>query len=301
MPRNDPYKEYRYESENFLLRQVRREDAPDLLRCYSDPAAVALMNDDNCGMGFLCGTVDDMLVHIGYWNEEYSTRMYIRPAIVDKHSGQVLGTMEVFSGSPGVLRLDLRSDQERPEVLKELLSLAVREFPRDFELEGLVIKAVPQAAVRRDVLAGLGFRGPDGFRDYEDYYRLDFAKFRRELGIAYCGLACCLCSENGDCRGCKQNGCAAYAECQNYGCVTERDIDGCWECPDFPCGRGMLGNPRMRAFAKFAKEHGTEGLMDCLERNCNAGIVYHYPGGLTGDYDLPTEQEILDLLERGGR
>ncbi len=29
---------------------------------------------------------------------------------------------------------------------------------------------------------------------------------KRELGIARCGLACCLCSENAECKGCKRDG-----------------------------------------------------------------------------------------------
>lgn len=292
-----PGKDYCYETENFLLRQVKREDAPDLLRCYSDPAAVALMNDDNCTGGFLFETMEQMESAIHFWNNDPFG--YARPAVIDKRSGEAVGTMEVFGGEAGVLRVDLRRDYERPEVLRELYTLAVEKFPADFPMGAMVTKAVPQAAARRAALTGLGFSGPESFRGYEDYYRLDFAKFRRELGIAYCGLACCLCSENSDCKGCKQNGCAAYAQCQNYGCVTERGLEGCWACPDFPCGKGMLGNPRMRAFARLAKERGTEYLLDCLERNRRMGIVYHYPGGLTGDYDLPDEGEILDLLEHG--
>jgi len=304
MPRSDPYAGYRYESSHFVLRQVTQEDTPALLECYSDPAAVALMNDDNCTGGFLCQTLEDVREHIRVWNEEYRNRMYIRPAIEDKATGQILGTMEVFGGEPGVLRLDLRTDWERPQVLAELLGLAVREFPRDFDMSGLVTKAVPEAAARREALEALGFSGPGEFRGYGDYYRLDFGGaqsrgFRRELGIAYCGLACCLCSENQGCPGCKQNGCAVYEQCVNYGCVKEHGVDGCWECPEFPCGRGMHSSVRIQAFAKFAKEHGVQCLLDCLERNEKAGVVYHRPGGLTGDYDLPTEREILELIGHG--
>lgn len=98
MPRNDPYKEYRYESENFLLRQVRTDDAPDLWECYSDPAAVTLMNDDNCQKGFLCPALEDVQEYIRYWNEEYEKRYYIRPAIIHKETGKAVGTMEAFGG-----------------------------------------------------------------------------------------------------------------------------------------------------------------------------------------------------------
>lgn len=299
MPRNNPYVRYQYESEHFLLRQVVLEDAPDLLDCYSDPAAVALMNDDNCNKGFLCPTLQDMQQYIGYWTEEYRNRMYIRPVIVHKESGQVLGTMEAFGGEPGILRLDLRADWETPETVTELLALAVKEFPQDLPMTGMVTKAVPAANARREALAALGFAGPQKFRVYEDYYLLEFGKMRRELGIACCGLACCLCSENHICPGCQENGCPGHEACANYNCCQEKHISGCWECPEFPCGKGMHKSLRIQTFAKFAREHGVEHLLDCLEQNAKNGIVYHRPGGLTGDYDLPTEQEIFDLLEHG--
>jgi hypothetical protein len=41
-----------YETESFLLRLVEAGDAEDLLKCYSDPAAVALMNSDRCTSDF---------------------------------------------------------------------------------------------------------------------------------------------------------------------------------------------------------------------------------------------------------
>lgn len=296
---NDQCRDYSYESEHFILRQVKKEDAPELLRCYSDPAAVELMNSDNCVSGFLFQTLEEMERAIHFWNNDVWA--YARPAVIDRASGEAVGTLEVFGGDTGVLRVDLRRDYETPEVLRELYTLAVERFPGDFPMGAMVTKAVPEAVARREVLKELGFSGPEGFREYEDYYRKAFPTVRRELGIAYCGLACCICSENGSCPGCKQNGCAAYAECANYGCVTGRELEGCWECREFPCGRGLLQKPKARAFAAFAKEHGVERLMDCLERNQRAGIVYHYPGGFTGDYDLPTEEEVLDLLENGRR
>lgn len=169
---------YRYETEHFILRQVTEEDAPALLQCYSDPAAVALMNDDNCQKGFLCPTLADMQEYIRYWNEEYDNGYYIRPAVVQKATGQALGTLEVFGGETGVLRVDLRTDYEREDVLRELYRLAVEEFIRDFPMGAMVTKAVPAAGARRKVLAELGFAGPERFRDYPDYYRMPAEKMR---------------------------------------------------------------------------------------------------------------------------
>ena len=85
-------KDYRYETESFLLRQVKREDAPQLLRCYSDPAAVALMNDDNCIGGFLFKTLDEMEQAIHFWNNDVF--QYARPAVIDKGTGETVGTVE---------------------------------------------------------------------------------------------------------------------------------------------------------------------------------------------------------------
>lgn len=171
-----PGKDYCYETENFLLRQVKKGDAPQLLRCYSDPEAVALMNDDNCSRGFLCGTLEDLETYIDIWQSED----YARPAVIDKRTGEAVGTLEIFGGDTGVLRVDLRRDYERPEVLRELYALALERFPADFPMGAMVTKAVPKAAARRAVLTELGFSGPEGFREYEDYYRLSFTRFRRE-------------------------------------------------------------------------------------------------------------------------
>jgi hypothetical protein len=107
----------------------------------------------------------------------------------------------------------------------------------------------------------------------------------RSKGIAPCGLACAVCSET--CPGCRDDGCIGKEWCKNLKCCRSRGLSGCWECADFPCQGGMLDKLRVRAFAMFAREHGTELLLDCLERNERAGIVYHCPGKLVGDYDIP--------------
>lgn len=288
----NPYRDYQYETEHFLLRQVREEDASALLRCYGDPEAVARMNADNCLRGFLCQTEEDLQAYIAVWQREE----YARPAVIDKSTGEPVGTLEIFGGETGVLRVDLASGWETSAVLKELYTLAMEKFPADFPMAAMVTKASGEAPLRREVLKELGFAGPEEFRGYGDYYRLAV----RKLGIAYCGLACCLCSENQNCPGCQNGDGPCFSECENFPCVRERGLAGCWECPDFPCGKGMhKNNLRAQAFVKFAKERGVEHLLACLERNRWAGIVYHRPGGLTGDYDLPTEEEIFRRLETG--
>ena len=64
---------------------------------------------------------------------------------------------------------------------------------------------------------------------------------KRELGIARCGLACCLCSENSECKGCKRDGflelswCKVAEWCENRKCVIEKKIRGCYECDPKNC------------------------------------------------------------------
>lgn len=122
----------------------------------------------------------------------------------------------------------------------------------------------------------------------------------RTKGIAYCGLACCVCSENADCAGCRNDGCKDKEWCKSFNCCKEKGLNGCWECSDFPCNNQMLDKLRVRTFAKFIGENGEEKLMDLLEKNEKSGLVYHYEGQLVGDYDIPkTEDEIIQLILQG--
>lgn len=43
-----------------------------------------------------------------------------------------------------------------------------------------------------------------------------------ELGIARCGLACCLCSENINCQGCNSGQCPDREWCENRKCSIEK-------------------------------------------------------------------------------
>lgn len=124
----------------------------------------------------------------------------------------------------------------------------------------------------------------------------------REKGIAYCGLACCVCSENATCAGCRNEGCKDKEWCKSFNCCKAKGLNGCWECSEFPCKNQMLDQLRVRTFAEFIAEYGEEKLMDALKKNELDGMVYHYEGQLVGDYDnTQGEDEIRQLLLRGLR
>jgi len=121
----------------------------------------------------------------------------------------------------------------------------------------------------------------------------------RELGIARCGLACCLCSENKRCRGCNSGDCPDKDWCENRNCSQEKGLNGCYECTEAECRKGLLQKIKPYTFARYARQHGVPALLDCLERNEKSGIVYHR-SGITGDYDDFTDaDELIAFIESG--
>ena len=57
--------------------------------------------------------------------------------------------------------------------------------------------------------------------------------------------------------------------------------------------------PRPSGTRRFPKRYGKSELLDCLERNEKAGIVYHRDG-ITGDYDgFDDVEELIRLIRTG--
>lgn len=124
-------------------------------------------------------------------------------------------------------------------------------------------------------------------------------KFSADKDLAMCGLACVLCSEE-TCYGCKARGCKQGCDCSAYQCAKTRNIDGCYECEDFPCEEKMLQGIRNKAFNRYARMYGKQTLLNRLKINFDNGITYHRPNGEKGDYDLLTnEDDIMRLIRFG--
>lgn len=121
----------------------------------------------------------------------------------------------------------------------------------------------------------------------------------RSLGIARCGLACCLCSENTDCRGCNSGDCPDKDWCENRRCSLEKDVDHCFRC-DAACKKGLLANIKPYGFTLFARRYGIDALLDCLEENEKRGVVYHRQG-YVGDYDDFDDVEALIRFIQTGK
>lgn len=126
----DPYKIFPVvENEKYLLRAVTRDDVTELLSVYSDEKAVPYFNGDNChGDDFHYTTIERMLQAIDFWIMSYDNGWFVRWVIVDKEAKKAIGTVEYFKRAAdttfndcGVLRLDLRSDYERSDVIKSVV------------------------------------------------------------------------------------------------------------------------------------------------------------------------------------
>ncbi len=123
---------------------------------------------------------------------------------------------------------------------------------------------------------------------------------KRELGIARCGLACCLCSENVTCSGCDTGNCPDKEWCENLRCSREKGLQGCWECGE-DCTKGLLSKIKPGTFRAFIRQYGLNQLLDCLERNEQSGVVYHREG-INGDYDdFSDPAELMEFICTGRR
>lgn len=123
---------------------------------------------------------------------------------------------------------------------------------------------------------------------------------KRELGIARCGLACSLCSENVHCTGCNSGDCPDKGWCENRRCSVEKGCAHCYEC-EAECGKAILSKIKPLGFTLFAKRYGEAELLNCLERNEKAGVVYHRTG-IAGDYDdFDDVEELIRFIRTGTR
>lgn len=123
---------------------------------------------------------------------------------------------------------------------------------------------------------------------------------KRELGIARCGLACCLCSENEHCRGCNSSDCPDKVWCENRKCSIAKGIEHCFLC-EADCRNGILAKIKPYGFTVFAKRYGIEALLDCLAENEHNGVIYHRQG-IVGDYDdFDDVEDLIHFIQTGKR
>lgn len=145
-----------YESETFLLRLVSIDDAEDLLKCYMNKEAQKFFNANNCTSDFCYSTLTEMRECIQGWLDAYKNQYFIRFSVIDNSIGKAAGTIEMFGGKYGVLRIDILPAYENARCLSELLLIA-NHFFEDFECENIVTLAIPEATERIKALLKNGY------------------------------------------------------------------------------------------------------------------------------------------------
>lgn len=174
-----------FENEKYLLRFIHEDDVHDLLKVYSDEKSIPLFNSDNCLFEFRLESLEEMQKCVKFWIDEYYIKYYVRWAIIDKTASEAIGTIELFRRQAndyftncGLLRLDLRSDYEKEEELKNILSLIVPPTFEMFNCDKIATKVLPAAVERIKVLNNMNFTlsneklyGNDG-AEYINYFVL---------------------------------------------------------------------------------------------------------------------------------
>lgn len=175
-----------FEDENFKIRLIEEADADDLFKVYSDKFALPFFNSDNChGSNFYCAKKEDIENAIKYWLIEYRVNKgFVRFSVVDKSRNEVIGTIEMFNrkandyfNNCGLLRLDLRSDCEKVNVIQNVLALVVEPFFKLFKCSLIATKGALYAVDRIEALKNLNFIKSDEplighYQTYYDYWVL---------------------------------------------------------------------------------------------------------------------------------
>ena len=154
-----------FDDDRFLIRFSGKQDGKDLLEVYSDLQALPFFNSDNCdGDNFYYPTLEKMESAIDFWLKSYETRWFVRWSIIDKRVSKAIGTIEMFHRTAeddfdhvGVLRLDLKSEYEKADIIYEILSLFIPSAYDLFECREIITKVPVYAIERMEAVKRIGF------------------------------------------------------------------------------------------------------------------------------------------------
>ena len=110
--------------------------------------------------------------------------------------------------------------------------------------------------------------------------------------VGYCGLLCGVCSHSfKGCKGCRDGG--GSPECFQRTCCTDRQIEGCWQCADFPCDKGFFADDAWKGLClgcvQCIKDKGIEAFAE-LAAECFGKVVDY------GDYRHRDPEQIRSML-----
>ena len=174
-----------YETNNYLLRFVQESDANDLLAVYSDKNALPFFNSDNChGDNFYYPNLDRMKSAVNFWLSSYQSKWFVRWSIIDKTIKKAIGSIELFNreaddafDNVGLLRLDLRSDYEKADIIEEIANLIIEPAYSLFYTDRIITKVPLYAVERQAAFTKLGFTKSEEYligsmdgHAYKDYW-----------------------------------------------------------------------------------------------------------------------------------
>lgn len=159
------YEDWRsYENQEFLLRPIKHADAEELLKVYSDKESQKIFNVDNFPNPCYFDTLEQMENEIKFYFHSYEGKAFVRWTIVYKKTNEIIGTIENFNrdskdyfNKVGLLRMDIRSDYEKEEILYNLVRLILENAYEDFNCDTIATKAPMIAKERRKALEKSGF------------------------------------------------------------------------------------------------------------------------------------------------
>jgi RimJ/RimL family protein N-acetyltransferase len=154
-----------YQSEHFLFRKMKMEDAERLFQCYSNRQAARYFNGDCCNDDFYYTDFNKFMDCMKYWESRYQAKDFVRFTIVDRDHGNIIGMAEVcpsykYSADGlcmGILRIDNLPEYETESSMQEMMTLIINHVYKDFGVKSILMKAQDYAEVRRKVLKQLQF------------------------------------------------------------------------------------------------------------------------------------------------
>jgi hypothetical protein len=168
-----------YNTKLLTLKQTNLEDLKELLKCYSDEKAVPFFNSDNChGDDFHYTSIERMKEAIDFWDFSYKNRYFVRWTVILNDTNEKAGTIEMFHriaeddfNHHGVLRIDLQSKYEIQSVIDNILEIVEENFYKEFDVEVIITKAVPEATERIASLLKKGYKSiNEKLFAYDDYF-----------------------------------------------------------------------------------------------------------------------------------
>lgn len=149
-----------YETGRFLIRKLEEKDTEELFTCYSDPKAAKLFNGDCCGDDFYYTDMKKFKICVNYWLSRYEVQDFVRWTIQDKEKQCLIGTVEICPSLKyavdgkvmGILRIDLKSEYEKQDILKELLDELLKHIYEDFQVASVLMKIQRGADERQKLI-----------------------------------------------------------------------------------------------------------------------------------------------------